>query len=472
MGKPEPDLEKLRIFVGPPLKEQFMQYAGFTSEEGDLAVKYYRERYTETGIYENYLYPGVEKMLKLFEKNGIKMAVASSKPEIFVKRVLEYFKIDRYFTVIVGSELNGKRTDKSEVIEEAIRQLGMKNRKAEIVMVGDRKFDVTGARELGLACIGVTYGYGDMAEIREANPDCIATQVLGVAECMIQQLYHKKKETVPYKIWRILYPMGIHYGLMALVSSIWSLAVVAVQMALYGNLDFNSIMEIILKQNNLIILVSSAITLPIVMWLYHKDEAKRKELGISRRLMGRGKFGVCQMLLVAAFSIMASTVLNQLIAVSGLNEIFDTYAELAEYMFDPHLAIVNIISVGILAPIVEEVVFRGLLYRRLRDYSSVLAAIIISALIFGIYHGNVVQAIYASILGAILAILYERYKNIWAPILAHMAANIYATIGNMANFSVEVESFAGVLLFFFIEIVATVILGVMIFKTKSKNTRT
>lgn len=471
MGKPEPDMEKLRIFVGPPLKAQFMEYGGFSNEEGELAVKYYRERYAETGIYENKLYPGVEKMLELFRKNGIRMGVASSKPEVFVRQVLKYFKIEHYFTAIVGSELNGKRTDKSEVIEEAIRQLGMENRKNEIVMVGDRKFDVIGAQEQGLACIGVTYGYGDMEEIKSANPVCIATQVSGVAECLLHQLYHRKKETIPYKIWRIVYPIGIHYGFMVLVSSIWSLAVVAIQMSLYGNMDAESIMKLVLKQNNLMILVSSSITLPIVGWLYRKDETKRKVLAIPKRLMVSEKFGIGQMVLVAVFSIVSSTVLNQLIAVTGLHEMFDTYAEMAEYLFDPQLAVVNIISVGILAPIVEELVFRGLIYRRMRDYVSLPAAILVSSAIFGIYHGNVVQAIYATLLGIILALLYERYKTIWAPILAHMAANIYAAIGNMTNFTIEIDSFAGTLLFFSIEVVTTAVLGVIIFKSKKRNTK-
>ena len=466
LGKPEPDLEKLRCFVGPPLKEQFMAYAGLDEEQGNLAVKYYRERYTVTGIYENSLYPGVRKMLELFQKNGIRMGVASSKPEVYVKQILEHFKIDSFFSAIVGSELDGKRTDKAEVIEEALRRLGVEKRKNEIVMVGDRKFDVIGARNLGLDCIGVTYGYGDLAEIQEAKPAFIAAEVAGIAECMLNQISSRKKETIPVKIWRCLYPIGIHYGIMLLISSIWSLVVIAIQMAVQGNTDAVQIMELILEQNNVITIVTSLVTLPVVGWLYRRDEWKRKSPGMQKRMMIPGKFGIFQMVCVAVFAIGASCCLNQIISILNLQETFDSYAKLTEYLFNPDMAAINILSVGILAPMAEEVVFRGLVYRRMQDYFSVPAAVILSAAAFGIYHGNVIQAIYAGILGILLALLYERYKTIWAPILAHMAANIFSTIGNMAGIVLEPESFTGIFVFFLIQVVTTAIFGVIIFKSK------
>ena len=129
MGKEAPELEDLQCFVGPPLKEMFMEYAGLTEEEGEQAVAFYRERYVPTGIFENHLYPRINKMLDLFEKEGITMAVASSKPEVFVNQILKHFGIDDYFKVIVGSEMNGSRVHKKDVIEEAVKRLKMENRK-------------------------------------------------------------------------------------------------------------------------------------------------------------------------------------------------------------------------------------------------------------------------------------------------------------------------------------------------------
>ena len=123
LGKKEEHPEKLQCFVGPPLKEQFMKYAGLSEEEAEQAVVYYRERYTTKGMFENCLYPKVPELLELLKINDKILGVASSKPEVYVKQILEHFQIADYFTAIVGSELDGRRTDKAEVIEEALRRM-------------------------------------------------------------------------------------------------------------------------------------------------------------------------------------------------------------------------------------------------------------------------------------------------------------------------------------------------------------
>jgi phosphoglycolate phosphatase len=170
IGKPEPDVDALRVFVGPPLLEQFMRYADVDEETGRQAVEYYRERYSVTGIYENRLYPGVEKMLSELKQKGYRLAIASSKPEYYILQILDYFRIYEYFDVIVGSEMNGGRTRKSEVIEEALRLLKLENHRDQVVMVGDKEHDVLGAREAGVSCIAVTYGYGTEEELNAAEP--------------------------------------------------------------------------------------------------------------------------------------------------------------------------------------------------------------------------------------------------------------------------------------------------------------
>ena len=170
MGKPEPDLEKLRVFEGPPLKEQFMKYAGFTEEEAEQAIRLYRERYTTVGLFENAVYDGVEYMLKHLKEGGYVLAVASSKPEVFVKQILEYFHLDHYFTEMVGSELNGGRSRKSEVVEEALLRLGLQDDREHVLMVGDKEHDVFGAREAGMNCVAVTWGYGTAEELAESQP--------------------------------------------------------------------------------------------------------------------------------------------------------------------------------------------------------------------------------------------------------------------------------------------------------------
>ena len=170
IGKPEPDLEKLRVFVGPPLLEQFEQYAGIDRETERKAVEIYRERYAPIGVYENELYPGIQELLSGLKQRGYKLAIASSKPENFVRIVAEYFHIDSYFDEMVGSEPNGERTNKTEVIEEALKRLGLSKHREQVLMVGDKEHDVFGARRAGLECVAVSYGYGTKEELENAHP--------------------------------------------------------------------------------------------------------------------------------------------------------------------------------------------------------------------------------------------------------------------------------------------------------------
>ena len=170
LGKPEEDLDKLRVFIGPPLMEQFMKYADVDETEARRAVEYYRERYAVKGIFENWPYDGVENLLRELKGRGYILAVASSKPEYYVTKILDYFNLSSYFEVVVGSEMNGARTSKTEVIEEALKRLNMSDRRKEVLMVGDKEHDVLGARAAGLACVAVGYGYGTKEELTAAQP--------------------------------------------------------------------------------------------------------------------------------------------------------------------------------------------------------------------------------------------------------------------------------------------------------------
>lgn len=177
LGKPEYDLEKLRVFVGPPLLEQFMKYASLDFDTAQKAVKYYRERYADIGIFENRPYPGIEKALKTLKDKGYLLAVSSSKPELFVRQVLEHFELSEYFDAIVGSTMQEKRTDKKEVIEETLRRMNLKEHRDEVVMVGDKEHDVIGARQEGIPCVAVSYGYGTREELIASKPLVILDSV-------------------------------------------------------------------------------------------------------------------------------------------------------------------------------------------------------------------------------------------------------------------------------------------------------
>lgn len=188
-GIEEPDLKKLEPFIGPPLKDSFMEFYGFTGDEAERAIAVYRERFAPVGIFENQVYPGIPQMLERLSRKGTRLAVASSKPIGFVKRILAHFDIEKYFDVVVGSELDGTRGTKEEVVEEALRQLGIltmpvTERRSRCAMIGDRKFDIQGAKAYGLTGVGVLFGFAGNKELEEAGAEYIADTVAELEELL------------------------------------------------------------------------------------------------------------------------------------------------------------------------------------------------------------------------------------------------------------------------------------------------
>lgn len=181
-GIEESDLEKLEAFIGPPLKDSFMEFYGFSEEQAKEAVLAYRERFAPIGILENKVFPDIPPMLSRLKKRGIFLAVASSKPIDFVCQILEHFDMKQYFHVVVGSELDGTRSAKEEVVKEALGQLGVlgllpEERYRRCAMIGDRKFDIQGAKAWGLTGVGVSFGFAAPGELERAGVAFIADTV-------------------------------------------------------------------------------------------------------------------------------------------------------------------------------------------------------------------------------------------------------------------------------------------------------
>lgn len=195
-GIEEPDLDKLTPFIGPPLKDSFMNFYGLSEGQADKAIAKYREWFAPKGIFQNAVYPGVPEMLEELKDKGKVLAVASSKPQVFVEKILEHFEMRDYFTVVVGSELDGTRGRKEEVVEEALRQMSVldginksnedKVGDAHTVMVGDRNFDILGGKQYGLTTVGVTFGYAKEGELEEAGADFIMETVEALRGLLVQ----------------------------------------------------------------------------------------------------------------------------------------------------------------------------------------------------------------------------------------------------------------------------------------------
>lgn len=459
LGLEAPELSELNCFVGPPLHDMFMKYAGLDAETADRAVELYRERYVPTGMYENRLYPSMLELLNLLKKNGVIMGVASSKPEIYVKQILDHFGISSYFKVVVGSELDGERVQKKDVLEEAIRRLHMEKRRDQIVLVGDTAYDVMGANEVDIDCIAVTYGYGNREEMEKVKPVYIAESVSDIAECVLSCDKKPKRESSFYQVWRIMYPILIHMSISLLISSMCGLAYIVYKMATQGVFNAELIAVKLTEYNSYIMIVVSLLSILVFGWFFRRDEKYRKDIGIRNRLMHAEKFGVMQMILVSVFFIFTGMFLNQMISWSEISVLFNGYDAVANVLFDRKTMIVTYVSVGILAPMAEELAFRGLVYRRIRDYIDVKWAIIISSVLFGLYHGNVVQFIYSSLLGVLLAVVYERYKTLWAPIVAHMAANTFSCIMEFAGVPMMPDTTKGFMIMLAAEILLIAVLG-------------
>lgn len=174
------NLDALEPVIGPPLKKSFSEFYHLSEEQIESAIEKYRERFSTVGLYENEIYDGMENLLKELSEVGYILEIASSKPTVFVEKICEHFKIKQYFTHIVGSFLDGRRGEKEEVVEEAIRL--SKATPDHIIMVGDRIYDVIGAHKKGIAVIGVSYGYGGRQELEEAGADVIVDTVAQLRE--------------------------------------------------------------------------------------------------------------------------------------------------------------------------------------------------------------------------------------------------------------------------------------------------
>lgn len=184
MGIDEPDLNKLEHFIGPPLKDELLNSYDITEEMAQQGVEYYRERYVPIGIYETEIYSGTVQMLQKLKKAGKYIAMATSKPQGMAEEVLRYLKIDTFFDCVMGAELYGPRQSKQAVLEALFENIPFKD-KRKYIMVGDTCFDVDGAAKVGVETIGVTFGFGDIKQMKEHGVIAIVDNMAELAELLV-----------------------------------------------------------------------------------------------------------------------------------------------------------------------------------------------------------------------------------------------------------------------------------------------
>lgn len=184
VGIEEKNEQKLMSFIGPPLRDSFRDLYGFDDRTAARLVEKYRERFSSIGLFENRLYDGAAEMLKRLKTAGKIMALATSKPRVFAQRIAERYKIADYFDVMTPAELDGRYDRKNEVISYITDKLGSPDRE-RIVMVGDRRQDIDGAKACGIRSVGVRFGYAEPGELESAGADYICDDMKELCSLLI-----------------------------------------------------------------------------------------------------------------------------------------------------------------------------------------------------------------------------------------------------------------------------------------------
>ncbi|WP_291865415.1 HAD family hydrolase [Bradyrhizobium sp.] len=174
-----PPEDELTWCIGPPLRASLKKLVG-TDELADRALLLYRERFGDIGLFENEVYPGIEHILSTLARSGRRLFVATSKANIYAERIIDHFKLRVYFERVFGAELDGTRSDKTDLLRHALLSAGVDPSLA--IMIGDRSFDMEGARNNGMTAVGVLYGYGSEAELREAGAHHVSATPRGLLD--------------------------------------------------------------------------------------------------------------------------------------------------------------------------------------------------------------------------------------------------------------------------------------------------
>jgi len=441
-GIEEPDLSQLEPFIGPPLKDSFKEFYNMDDEQAERAVEKYRERFQDIGIFENEVYKGVPEMLRFLQSKGFFLAVASSKPTVYVERILEHFDLRKYFCVVVGSELDGTRVNKDEVMKEALNRLFSYKpiQYSQVYMIGDRKFDVEGAKALGVESVGVTYGYGDIEELKDAKADYIVRSVEELQKFLMREVVEEKqqeegqKKGISFqKIWVMLY----YFLMFMLMRSVAMYAVDYVCVKLW-DMNLPSVIDSFLFVRDASLYEEGAnfaftgnqgvlktmlgfICASLFIW----KDAKHVITTIAEenKLRYLRKESKSSYLLLAGATIGAAIGLNLALELAGVVDKSGAYQAVVEDQYSANF-LLGLITFGLVSPIAEELLFRGMIHNMLKRVMSVKVALIFSSALFGLYHMNFVQGMYGFLMGCLMAYAYEYFGNFKMAVAVHVAANV------------------------------------------------
>lgn len=453
-GIDEPDLDKLEPFIGPPLKDSFMEFYQMTEEQADHAIEKYRERFRDTGIFENELYGGIHDLLRTMKAAGMHMAVVSSKPTVFVERILKHFKLDSYFEVVLGSELDGTRVKKAQVIVEVLRKFfGDKPIKNdEIFMIGDRKYDIEGARTFHIESIGVTYGYGSMEELKEARADYIVQSVAELKKLLMREVDAKERMDEVHKaqqpgakkpqnsgmkdLWRVLLP----YLLFILARAAAGLFFTSIMQMISQN---EALRDFIVVQQgeemsmtglaSVVVTMLSYIVAGLFILRYARPMiARRAE---EMKLTHLKPEPVKNYVIIAGIAIGSVISFFALIDQAGLIDIAASYREVRETPHFMQYLLSIFIYQCICSPIAEELMFRGIVYNGVKKFMTPKIALLMTTLFYGYYFGYSIMMFYGILIGLIITYAYEFFGDFRIAVGVHVLINLVFCLFNYTALS-------------------------------------
>lgn len=437
-GIEEPDATKLYKFIGPPLRDSFMNFYGFDTAKADEAVAKYRERFQDTGIFENEVYEGIPKMLHTLQSKGFFLAVASSKPQVYVERILEHFDLAKYFKVIAGS--TDAAENKADVIQDALNRLfSYKHiQKSQIYMIGDRSFDVEGAKALGIDSVGVTYGYGDIEELKDAKADYIVRSVEELEKFLMREVEEENKEEGGskglsfHKIWVMLYSFLMFMAVRSIV--IYVVDLICVQLwnaSLPPALDaFLFVRDHSILGEDEFAFTGNQVAIKAALGFIGGGLAIRRNAQLLiQKTAEETKLSHLRREAASSWGLLTGAVIGSVIGLNLLFELTGIVSKSAAYQAvveDQYSAafLVGLIYVGFISPVAEELMFRGIIHNYLRRFIDPKLAMLVSSALFGIYHMNYIQGIYGFLMGCLITYSYEYFGDFRVAVAVHVVANV------------------------------------------------
>lgn len=449
-GIDEPDLDKLEPFIGPPLKDSFMEFYHMTDEQAQRAIEKYRERFQDTGIFENELYGGIHDLLRTLKAAGMHLAVASSKPTVYVERILRHFKLDSYFEVVLGSELNGERVKKSQVVLEVLRKFfGDKPiQQDEVFVIGDRKYDIEAARAFHVESVGVAYGYGSMEELKEARADYIVKSVAELKKLLMREVDEKKRMDDVHQsqqpggggakpqnpgmkaLWRVLLPYLL-FLLMKMAAGILMSTVMQFAARVPG---WEKYIQVVNGETisltglaGIIAQIFSYAAAGFIVYKYARPMIRERA---EEMKLTHLKPEPVQKYVILAALVMAVTVgFDSLANMLGLANTRQAYLQMHGTPYDVPI-LLGLISFGFVTPLAEEIMFRGILYNGIRKFMSPKMALFMSAIFYAYSQGYNAQMIYACVMGILAVYAYEYFGDFRIAVAVHMVGNLTLYLTN------------------------------------------